>query len=172
MKMSLEQIEEKIEAAELVLMGIGESFFAEKDTEKLRKAYAACAALLKGKNYFIISVCTDNLLQQADLKEDRMVFPLLEKEEKSKSWELYMKWLQGTLNKKLLVLEFGVGLRYPDLIRFPFEKVVYLNQKAELVRIHEMLYQLPEQLNGRGISIAENPISLLTDTKLNYKKNI
>lgn len=166
MKMSLEQIKEKIEATELVLVGIGESFSAEKDAERLKKAYAACAALLNGKNYFIISACTDNLLQQAGLKEDRMVFPLLEEEEESKSWELYMKWLQGTLNKKLLVLEFGVGLRYPDLIRFPFEKVVYLNQKAELIRVHEMLYQLPEQLSGRGTSVAENPVSLLADTKL------
>lgn len=166
MKMSLEQIKEKIEAAELVLVGIGESFSAEKDAERLKKAYAACAALLNEKNYFIISACTDNLLQQAGLKEDRVVFPLLEEEEESKSWELYMKWLQGTLNKKLLVLEFGVGLRYPDLIRFPFEKVVYLNQKAELIRVHEMLYQLPEQLSGRGTSVAENPVSLLADTKL------
>lgn len=73
-------------------------------------------------------------------------------------WNLYKKWLQGTLNKKLLVLELGVGMQYPSVIRWPFEKTVFFNHKAELVRVHESLYQLSEDLKGKGVSISQNAI--------------
>ena len=54
-----------------------------------------------------------------------------------------MKWLQGTLHKKLVILELGAGMKYPDILRFPFERMVYFNKKAELIRVHDKLYQLP-----------------------------
>lgn len=76
-------------------------------------------------------------------------------------WNDYTKWLQGTVNKKLCVLEMGVGLEYPTIIRFPFEKIVFYNQKAFLYRIHSMLYQLGEEIADRGLGIAENPIDFL-----------
>ena len=76
-------------------------------------------------------------------------------------WELYTKWLQGTLNKRLLILELGVGMKFPSVIRFPFEKVAYFNQKAYLVRINEKLYHLTEELNGKGVSISQNSIDWL-----------
>ena len=59
-----------------------------------------------------------------------------------KQWETYTKWLQGTVNKKLCVLELGVGLEYPKIIRFPFEKIVFYNQKAFMFRIHPVFYQM------------------------------
>ncbi len=77
------------------------------------------------------------------------------------NWELYRKWLQGTVNRKLCILELGVGLKYPSVIRFPFEKVAYFNQKADFFRIHSHLYQLSAELSGKGYSVAENPIDFL-----------
>ena len=76
-------------------------------------------------------------------------------------WDLYMKWLQGTLNKKLCVIELGVGLQFPTVIRWPFEKVVFLNNKACLFRIHSKLFQLTEELKNKGYSIKEKPIDFL-----------
>lgn len=76
-------------------------------------------------------------------------------------WGLYRKWLQGTMNKKLLILEFGVGLQCPTVIRWPFEKLALYNQKADIYRVHENLYQLPEELQGKGVSISENSIDWL-----------
>jgi hypothetical protein len=78
-----------------------------------------------------------------------------------KKWESYTKWLQGTLNRKLLVLELGVGMKFPTVIRFPFEKVAYYNNKASFVRVNERLYQMTEELSGKGMSIAENSIDWL-----------
>ncbi len=76
-------------------------------------------------------------------------------------WNLYTKWLQGTVNKRLCVLEIGAGMGYPGIIRFPFEKTVYYNKKAFLYRVHPRLYQLGEEIADRGSGIAENPIDFL-----------
>lgn len=76
-------------------------------------------------------------------------------------WNEYTKWLQGTVNKKLCVLELGVGMEYPTVIRFPFEKIVLYNQKAYMYRIHSLLYQLGEEIGGRGCGIRENPVDFL-----------
>lgn len=78
-------------------------------------------------------------------------------------WEIYTKWLQGTVNKKTCVIELGVGMQLPTVIRWPFERIVYYNQKAFLYRIHPALYQLGEKIGDRGIGIKEKPVKFLAN---------
>ena len=78
-----------------------------------------------------------------------------------KQWQLYMKWLQGSVNRKLCVLELGVGMKYPSVIRWPFEKVAFINQKAKFIRVHDYLYQLTEDLKEKGISVQMSPVEFL-----------
>ena len=78
-------------------------------------------------------------------------------------WNLYMKWLQGTLNRNVCILELGVGMKYPSVIRWPFEKIAFINQKAKFIRVHDYLYQLTEDLKEKGISVQENPCVFLTN---------
>ena len=76
-------------------------------------------------------------------------------------WNVYTKWLQGTVNKKFCMLELGAGMAYPGIIRFPFEKMAYYNRKAFLYRVHPLLYQLGEEIGERGCGIAEDPLDFL-----------
>ena len=76
-------------------------------------------------------------------------------------WNLYTKWLQGTLNRNVLILELGVGMKFPSVIRFPFEKIAYFNQKAFFYRINEKLYQMTEELCGKGCGLSQNAIDCL-----------
>lgn len=193
------------------------------------EAYKGLADLLKGKNYFVVSLCTDDLIFSAGLDEARIVTPcggyralqcmetdqtsqplcqtdqesLVVQEEVWKQvmdeldrcdgeldrvdfpvcaecshilafnqietpgyreegyllqWAKYKQWLQGTLNRELCVLELGAGMEYPMVIRFPFEKIVFFNRKAFLFRVHSRLYQMTEELKGRGVSIKSDPI--------------
>ena len=69
-------------------------------------------------------------------------------------WQNYMQWLSRTLNKKLLLIELDVNFTLPSLIRWPFEKNAYLNNKAFLIRVNQEFPQLPEEINGKGISVA------------------
>lgn len=73
-------------------------------------------------------------------------------------WKLYMKWLQGTLNHRLLVLELGVGMSFPTVIRWPFEKTAFFNKKAFFCRVNEELYQLAEGMSEKGKGILSNAI--------------
>lgn len=68
-------------------------------------------------------------------------------------WNEYLKWIQRTLNHKLLLVELGEGFKTPTVIRWPFERVTFLNQKAFLYRINKRFYQLTEELADKGKSI-------------------
>lgn len=78
-------------------------------------------------------------------------------------WGRYTKWLQGTLNRSVCILELGVGLDYPSVIRFPFERMGTYNQKAFFIRINEKLHYLTKELHERGKSMAKNSIDLLLE---------
>lgn len=78
-------------------------------------------------------------------------------------WSIYTKWLQGTLNRKLCILELGVNLTFPSIIRWPFEKVAFYNQKASFFRVNEKLYHMSEELKDKGISISKNAIDWLLE---------
>lgn len=82
-------------------------------------------------------------------------------------WELYTKWLQGTLNKKLCVIELGADVQVPTFIRWPFEKIIYYNQKSFLYRVHSSFYQLGENISKRGVGIKENSINFLANGFVN-----
>ena len=78
-------------------------------------------------------------------------------------WQKYKLWLQGTVNRKLCVLELGVGMRFPSVIRWPFEKVVFFNQKAELFRVHSKLYQITEEIKEKGYGICIRPTEFIKE---------
>lgn len=81
-------------------------------------------------------------------------------------WQIYMKWLQGTLNKKLCVIESGVGMQLPSVIRWPFEKTVFYNQKAKMFRIHKMFYQVNEEVAERAYGCECHSVSLFNEKKV------
>lgn len=78
-------------------------------------------------------------------------------------WEVYTKWLQKTLNRKLCVIELGVGLNLPGVIRWPFEKIGFLNQKASFFRVHETIPQLTDDLKDKGVSVKCNAVEFLLE---------
>lgn len=213
---------EKDETKEWLIPFLIRYYLDEKYHPDIIKAYQTLKKLLEHKNYFIISLSTDDLIWKAGLKSDRIVIPCggyaslqCEGDCRGKlyqiddvwwkqvcswieggislealqeptcpdcgsplvvnqygqlkynesgylgNWEKYTKWLQGTVNKKLCILELGVGMEFPSIIRWPFEKVCFYNQKASIWRVHSSLYQLSGELKGRGVSIKENPIIFL-----------
>lgn len=252
-------MKEKVAAADMVLVGIGEDFgcrekkifesdayheifsgvieekewvypylyakMAEKEVNI--EAYKNLAKLLEGKNYFIVSLRTDDMIYKSELglAEDRIVTPcggvrklqceenctdkvydvseelkseiekILERKSNGEGisevkcpdcgknlvfnrmgvtqyceidylpgWEKYTKWLQGTLNRNLCILELGVGLKYPSVLRWPFEKMAFFNQKATIFRVHSKLYQLTEEIKEKGYAIEQEPTEFLANS--------
>lgn len=218
-----QEYRDRLEEAELILVGIGTEFEENKFCKSADaiSAMEELSTILEGKNYFVITTCTNDILKNIGLAEDRIVSPcgnlqkkqcpnhcenslvdltkedILEVENALKSkmeprlgicsqcgaeyvlnnvyakvydeagyldaWSIYTKWLQGTLNKKLCILELGVNLSFPSIIRWPFEKVAFYNQKAVFVRVNEKLYHMSEELKDKGISIEQNAIDWVLD---------
>lgn len=79
------------------------------------------------------------------------------------AWDRYMKWLQKTVNRKLCLLELGVGLRFPSVIRWPFEKTAFYNQKAKMFRIHHSLSQSTENIQDRCCSKEEDSVTYMAN---------
>ncbi len=78
-------------------------------------------------------------------------------------WQKYTRWLTETLNETLLILELGVGFQNPGLIRFPFEKTCFFNQKAFLCRVNRHLPQVSAELGARALGIGEASLDWLLE---------
>lgn len=172
-----EQMTAKIQEADYVLIGIGDEFSIKKKTrEEILSAYNTLAELIEGKSWFVVTLNTDDLIYESKLEKDRIVAPcgsdasgnVVTNENYDEScylpqWEVYTKWLQNTLNRKLCILELGVGFQFPSVVRFPFEKVAFFNRKSAMVRVHSKLAQLTPEISERSISIFQNPVELLNN---------
>lgn len=171
----LDEIKQQIEAAEFVLVGLGEEFSQNKaEAAEIMAAYRRLVELLGKKNYFIVTLNTDDLIYESPLDPERVVAPcgsdktgnVVTNENYDESgylpqWQVYTKWLEGTLNKKLCILELGVGFQYPTVVRFPFEKIVFFNQKSVFYRVHSTFSQLTPEIKERSIAAAISPVKLL-----------
>lgn len=170
-----EEIQKILADAQMVLVGIGMDFApANASAESVRSAYDRIRDLIGDKDYFVVTLKTDDIIYESSIEKERIVAPcgsdaagnVVSNENYDESgylpqWEVYTRWLQGTLNQKICILELGVGFQFPSVIRFPFEKVAYFNQKAFLVRIHPKLAQLTQEIREKGTSITDWPLAVL-----------
>jgi NAD-dependent SIR2 family protein deacetylase len=68
----------------------------------------------------------------------------------------YQNWLQASANKKLLILELGVGFISPGVIRRPFERIVHQLPEVKFIRINAQYPEVPESIKCKSISINED----------------
>lgn len=69
--------------------------------------------------------------------------------------DLYEKFISDNKNKKVMLLEFGVGFNTPGIIRFPFEQMVSQNPNWKLIRFNKE-EQCFYDLKDRFISVKED----------------
>lgn len=78
-------------------------------------------------------------------------------------WDSYMSWLQKTLNKKLVMVELGEGFDTPTVIRWPFEKVAAVNNKATLIRVNDKFWQISEDIEAKTTSVKMSGIDFFKE---------
>ena len=76
-------------------------------------------------------------------------------------WEAYKKWQTGTLNRRLVILELGEGFKTPTVMRGPFEKIGFFNQKSVFYRIHETFFQIPKETGERAVGIRADSVAFI-----------
>lgn len=73
----------------------------------------------------------------------------------------YQRWLDGVWDKKLVVMEIGVGLNTPGVIRWPFERLVALHNDVSFFRINidyrnfagTARPEIPDRITSKSVSI-------------------
>lgn len=159
-KINFEEIRKKIHSCDMLLIGIGQEFQEGKaEREQQKRALEQLSVIVKGLNYFILSSCKDGMVEEISWRKDAVAAPLYREDEVA--WERYMKWVSYTLNRKLLVLELGEGFLNPAVMRWPFERIVMINQKAELLRVGENFSQIPEEIKDKGTSCSLSALSFI-----------
>ncbi len=158
-----ELIKSKAENVDYLLIGIGTQFADENDD--IKGAYKSLLELVDGKNYFIITEDTSDILEESGFNTKRVTAPVKEYEingnTADEQWDLYTKWITATINRSTCILELGVSLAQPNLIRWPFEKMASLNYKSEFIRVNKKLPFLPENLAEKGVAISKSPAEVL-----------
>lgn len=67
--------------------------------------------------------------------------------------ERFSDFLSEAINKKLVLLELGVGFNTPTIIRFPFEKLVREHDNISLIRLNLDQAVVPESFGRRAVGI-------------------
>lgn len=78
-----------------------------------------------------------------------------------KDWLSYRDWMQTTMNQNTVLLELGESFTAPMVVRWPFERIAYLNQKAFLVRVNSRFYQIGPELKQKALGIEADERSFL-----------
>lgn len=220
-KINAEKLDEQAYEWMYPLM-LSEGLKEPEAAKELKSAYSKLYDLIKDKNYFIVSLNMDSLLESAGFNPERIVSPcgsylklqcengchdtiydgrnyakavcelILDKDKKLSdilqevcdkcdghlipntinalkynekgylnSWDNYQKFLMGTVNKKLLLLEMGVTAEIPVVVVNPFKKMCSLNKKSELCAISLYRQDFAEDINERVCRIFENAVCYL-----------
>ena len=141
-----------IKSADYVLFGLGKEIYSSDDTEiydNLKKLFAS----MEHVNYFIVSTDKAGTIRNCGLNERRIVCPVNENnaEEEEKQWDFYNKWLSSSLAKKLVIVELGEDFSNPNV-----ERIVMINQKAKMYRVHSTFYQIPKEIGDRACAFEMN----------------
>lgn len=73
--------------------------------------------------------------------------------DRNKQFEFFVKEAQ---NKKIALLEIGVGFNTPGIIRYPFEQITYKEPNATLIRINRDYFEAIRENTIKTISFNED----------------
>ena len=79
----------------------------------------------------------------------------------------YGEFLDKAKNKKVVLLEFGVGFNTPTIIRFPFEQMTYQNLNWNLVRFNKDNCMTLLDMQDRIIEVKDDINKIVKDLKEN-----
>ena len=77
----------------------------------------------------------------------------------------YAGFQEQNKDKKVVLLELGVGFNTPIIIRFPFEKMVRENSSYSLIRLNMDEAVVPESFGERAIGIGGDMAKAITDIR-------
>ncbi|MBR3898502.1 MAG: Sir2 silent information regulator family NAD-dependent deacetylase [Bacilli bacterium] len=68
----------------------------------------------------------------------------------------YNDFILNSSDKKVLLLEFGVGFNTPSIIRFPFEEMTFMHDNFRLIRFNDNYSLVPNEIKAKSISVSDS----------------
>lgn len=68
----------------------------------------------------------------------------------------YEKFIQKNKNKKIVLLELGVGFNTPSIIRFPFESITSKYEHVTLIRVNNKYPEIAFEIQNKSILVKED----------------
>lgn len=166
------------------------------DKEQLLVLYQKLKCIIKDKDYYIISLCDDDVIYDifedgenvvtpcggyrllqcgqhimsrdevminngkpvcpvcgGDLSYNNIMNEKYMEESYLHKFEDYKRWLQSTINKKLVILELGADMKLPQVVRFAFDRLVKFNLKSKMYRVNKSICMVDASAEGRGVAV-------------------
>ena len=150
--------------------------------------YTELYDLVKNKEYFVLTTNVDHQFYKAGFDEKRIFATqgdygkiqcqkanmamnlrcdnyFVEDEAWHEAADRYAGFLEQHKDKKVVLLELGVGFNTPIIIRFPFEKMVRENSSYSLIRLNMDEAVVPESFGERAIGIGGDMAKAITDIR-------
>jgi hypothetical protein len=77
--------------------------------------------------------------------------------------KMYVDYVRNAHDKKLILLELGVGYNTPVIIRYPFEALTLKYPHATLIRVNAADADVSESIENKSICIQEDIGKVLSD---------
>lgn len=77
--------------------------------------------------------------------------------------ERFSDYLSEAIDKKLVLLELGVGFNSPAIIRFPFERLVGEHDNISLIRLNLEQAVVPQSFGSRAVGICADMAESIKD---------
>lgn len=162
---SARKLKSDILKCDMLLIGIGGEWNRSPDpafdADSLDRAYNKLADIIKNVNYFVVTSCEDGLIYRSNIDKERLTAPLYDGDNGETQWNRYNSWLQSTLNRNLVILELGEGFASPDFMRWPFEKITFINNKAKFYRVNLKFPNIPENISDKSTAIRYNSVEFV-----------
>ena len=75
----------------------------------------------------------------------------------------YQNFIDKTKNKKVVLIEIGVGYNTPAIIKYPFEKMTFFEKKTNLIRINKDYAICSSEIKDKTILFNEQVKDILHD---------
>jgi len=63
------------------------------------------------------------------------------------------KWINNTIDKRIVVLDIGTGFNTPEVVRWPAENIVKQHPKGSLIRVNLNNAEVPKEIQEKSVSI-------------------
>ncbi|HOW72596.1 MAG TPA: hypothetical protein PKY77_18505 [Phycisphaerae bacterium] len=75
----------------------------------------------------------------------------------------YVAFVNRSFSGKLVLLELGVGLDTPSIIRWPFEWIASQHPNATLLRVNQGDATVPKEIKGKSVGFQEDAARVVRD---------